>query len=98
MRALAALLLAAAAAHAAAASAAQCSAVKVPAPCGQPDDSQAKCEARGCCYDATATSPLGKTPCFYGGGDLVPITTVHVVQVRQSADGGGGGGGGGRGW
>lgn len=77
------LLLATAAVTAAAASSAQCGAVKVPAPCGQPDDSQAKCEARGCCYDAAATSPLGKTPCFYGGGDFVPITTVHVVQASH---------------
>lgn len=57
-------------------------------PCGLPSDSQARCEARGCCYNAAATNYLGKTPCYYGAqgpanGQLVNITTVHVVQASH---------------
>ena len=66
-----------------------CAAITNPAPCGQQVDTQAKCEAKGCCWRAGAKSYLGATPCFYGGGDLVNITTVHVVQVRAACARGG---------
>ena len=61
---------------------AACAAITNPAPCGQANDGQAKCEARGCCWLDGAKSYLGPTPCFYAGGNLINVTTVHVVQVR----------------
>lgn len=78
------LLAAAAAALLAAASPivppppAACAAITAPSPCGQLSDSPARCASKGCCYDAHATYP-----CFYPGGDAVPITNVHVVQASH---------------
>lgn len=73
--------LTAAAAAAAPPPPAACAAITNPAPCGQQVDTQAKCEAKGCCWRAGFRSYLGPTPCFYAGGDLVNVTTVHVVQA-----------------
>jgi hypothetical protein len=72
-------LLLARVAAAAPPSAAQCAAITSPAPCGQVGDSQAVCEVKGCCYDASFTT----SPCFYGGGNAVPITTVLVVEASH---------------
>lgn len=62
----------------AAASAQTCSDVTAPAPCGQLSDSEERCLFKGCCYNASAAYP-----CFYPGGDAVPITDVHVVQASH---------------
>lgn len=55
-----------------------CSAIKVPAPCGQQSDGEERCLSKGCCYDTAAAYP-----CFYPGGDAVPVTDVHVVQASH---------------
>lgn len=74
-----ALLFAAAAACAAGVNTKDaCSVVTVPAPCGQSFDNQTQCEMRGCCWNPSLSS---KSPCYYGGANAVPITTVHVVQA-----------------
>ena len=56
----------------------QCSAITAPAPCGQASDSAERCLSKGCCYD-----PAAAYPCFYPGGNAVPITHVHVVQASH---------------
>ena len=55
-----------------------CSAVTSPAPCGQKSDSAELCLSKGCCYDESAAYP-----CFYPGGNAVPIKFVHVVQASH---------------
>jgi len=55
----------------------QCSMVTNPAPCGQQSDTEEVCLAKGCCYNPN----FKNIPCFYGGGNAVPITTVHVIQA-----------------
>lgn len=84
------LAVAVAATAGAAASAPTCALGNLSAvvPCGLPVDTQARCEARGCCFNPSASSYLGKTPCYMpavapSDGQLVPITTVHVVQASH---------------
>jgi hypothetical protein len=49
-----------------------------PFPSPFPPPLHQQCEAKGCCFNPA----LSKTvPCFYPGGDAVPVTTVHVVQA-----------------
>ena len=55
-----------------------CAAITSPAPCGQLSDSEERCLFRGCCYNASAAYP-----CFYPGGNAVPVTHVHVVQASH---------------
>lgn len=80
----------AAVAAAAASSSSTCALTNLNAavPCGLAADSQARCEARGCCFNQAAKSYLGKSPCFFpaiapSNGQLVNITTVHVVQASH---------------
>jgi len=61
-----------------AARAQSCAAITSPAPCGQVSDSEERCLFKGCCYNAS--SPY---PCFYPGGNAVPVTHVHVVQASH---------------
>jgi hypothetical protein len=58
---------------------AACSAVFAPAPCGQASDSVDRCLSKGCCYNAA----FALSPCFYPGGDGVPLTHVHVIQASH---------------
>jgi len=58
---------------------AACAAVRAPAPCGQATDSVDRCLSKGCCYNAA----FAASPCFYPGGDAVPITHVHVIQASH---------------
>ena len=74
------LLLGAAAALAPPPPPAQCAAVQRRAPCGQPTDSPSACATKGCCYDAAGAAGAA-VPCFYAGGDAVPITTVRVISA-----------------
>ena len=60
------------------AAAQSCAAVSAPAPCGQQSDSAERCLSKGCCFNASAAYP-----CFYPGGDAVPVTHVHVVQASH---------------
>ena len=55
-----------------------CAAITSPAPCGQLSDSEERCLFRGCCFNASAAYP-----CFYAGGNAVPVTHVHVVQASH---------------
>ena len=57
-----------------------CAGINTRAPCGQRSDSQAACEAKGCCYNAANATLY---PCFYGGASGVPITSVHVIQANH---------------
>ena len=56
-----------------------CAAITSPAPCGQASDSAERCLSKGCCYNAA----FAKAPCFYPGGNAVPITHVHVIQASH---------------
>ena len=56
---------------------AQCAAVTLRAPCGQPTDTAAACASKGCCYGPAGNNA---TSCFYAANG-VPITKVHVIQA-----------------
>lgn len=57
----------------------QCSAITSRAPCGQSSDSADRCLSKGCCYNPDVSN----TPCYYPGGNAVPITSVHVLQASH---------------
>ena len=75
-------LLAAAAlpAPASSSSSSSCAAVTSRAPCGQQSDSEERCLSKGCCFDPAGD---GKVPCYFGTGNAVPITDVHIIQASH---------------
>lgn len=75
----AALATAIGASYASPVSADQCAAITNRAPCGQNWDTQERCEYRGCCFDGSDKV----NPCFYPGGNAVPIKYVHMVQASH---------------